>query len=463
MKKIVFVLLAVIIFLSACGQSTPVPVVDDVTPTPALTLTSTATLLPSATPTASITPLPTIPTFTPTFDVSTIVTVTPAGKAECPKTNPQAKLVLNEIPDYLPGPDEIVPPILEFLNQGGDVNTAIQMINQMYGRGEVVLAFFQDLTNDGMPEIVIKYPSMVVFKCQNGQYQIVYEGGGFTSYEILDDLNENGLPEIMENFFLFNSGIDIGLQEWDGSEFAEIGHLGIDGGSQNDITDWSGDGLSEVVFRGGAPGICCEADLNPWRYKTTIFGWNGNEYVEVYQFFDPPQFRFQAIQDADREILYGNTATALKLYQEGIFADNLDWWSSDKKHYTDEIIYHRWEQPKPTLAPAPNPDPAEYPRLAAYAYYRIILIHLAQGQESEAITTYQTLQQTFGDDPYAQPYVEMATAFWDAYQSAHRMYDGCAAAIQYAVVYPEILIPLGSDYHGAQSHIYVPADVCPFR
>ncbi|MFN8460470.1 MAG: hypothetical protein U0X93_01675 [Anaerolineales bacterium] len=86
MRKILFVLVIMIFLLSACGQSTPVPVVDDATSTPSLTPTSTATLLPSVTPTASITPLPTIPTFTPTFDVSTILTVTPAGKAECPIT-----------------------------------------------------------------------------------------------------------------------------------------------------------------------------------------------------------------------------------------------------------------------------------------------------------------------------------------------------------------------------------------
>jgi hypothetical protein len=44
------------------------------------------------------------------------------------------------------------------------------------------------------------------------------------------------------------------------------------------------------------------------------------------------------------------------------------------------------------------------------------------------------------------------------------MYDGCAAAIQYAAEHPdEMLTPLGSDYHGWQSHIYVPVDVCPFR
>jgi len=38
-----------------------------------------------------------------------------------------------------------------------------------------------------------------------------------------------------------------------------------------------------------------------------------------------------------------------------------------------------------------------------------------------------------------------------------------ALAIQYAAERPDILIPLGSDYHGAQSHRYKPEDVCPFR
>jgi hypothetical protein len=49
------------------------------------TPTDTATSIPTETPTASITPLPTIATFTPTFDVVRVVTVTPPPKAECPK------------------------------------------------------------------------------------------------------------------------------------------------------------------------------------------------------------------------------------------------------------------------------------------------------------------------------------------------------------------------------------------
>jgi hypothetical protein len=92
-----------------------------------------------------------------------------------------------------------------------------------------------------------------------------------------------------------------------------------------------------------------------------------------------------------------------------------------------------------------------------------VILQLVQNQESDASATYYTLQEKFGADAYARPYAEMASAFWEAYQSVHSMYDGCAAAIQYAVEHPEILTPLGSDYHGAQSHVYVPTDVCPFR
>ena len=105
----------------------------------------------------------------------------------------------------------------------------------------------------------------------------------------------------------------------------------------------------------------------------------------------------------------------------------------------------------------------EYPQLAAYAYYRIMLIHIVQGHESDAGTVYKTLGQKSSNNPYGRPYFEMAAAFWETYQSTRKMYDGCAAAIQYAAEHPGILIPLGSDYHGSQSHTYAPEDVCPFR
>jgi len=87
-------LLSGMLFLTACGQASPaiqtapIPVVGKATSTLSSTPTNTSTSVPIETPTATITPLPTIPTFTPTFDARTIVTVTPAPKAECLTTIP---------------------------------------------------------------------------------------------------------------------------------------------------------------------------------------------------------------------------------------------------------------------------------------------------------------------------------------------------------------------------------------
>jgi hypothetical protein len=152
----------------------------------------------------------------------------------------------------------------------------------------------------------------------------------------------------------------------------------------------------------------------------------------------------------------------LSFYQAAIFDDRLEWWSPEREVY--EIHTHRAQfDATPTIFPTPQLNIAEYHQLAAYAYYRIMLLHFVQENEADAETAYMTPQERFGSDLYAQPYIEMATAFWEAYQPTQNMYDGCAAAIQYAAAHPEILIPLGSDYHGWQSRTYIPADVCPFR
>jgi hypothetical protein len=474
-RKFIQVSIAVLFLITACGQVTgPVtPLATGVFPQNQQGISaSTLVLVPSKTPREprnEPTSTPTAPpNLTPTFDIKNIVTATLAPTAACPE-------ITGNIPINLPGKKEYIPdgkeleneyinPILNYLNGGGDPEELLEKLKTQYGSGEYEMGSRLDVTNDKTNEIIIEYPAFVIYTCRHRQYVIAYQkGAAFASYKILDDLNQNGIPEIFVYSFISNAGIDVEIDEWSGSEFATIGNLGIDGGTQYDIRDENGDGLKEFIFRGGAPGICCEADLNPWRYKSRIYAWNGNSYEEIYEFFDVPQYRFQAIQDADREMVYGNEEIALNLYQGVIFADNLDWWSPEKKYYLDNAINHRFEQPTPTLAPAPTIDSSEYPRLAAYAYYRIMLLHIVQGHESDAGTVYKTLQQKFSNDPFGKPYVEMATVFWDNYQSTHKMYDGCAAAIQYAAEHSEILKPLGSDYHGSQSHAYIPADVCPFR
>jgi hypothetical protein len=210
---------------------------------------------------------------------------------------------------------------------------------------------------------------------------------------------------------------------------------------------------------GGANTEVYPVGLN--RFETLVFSWNGSTYELAKESFPPPAFRIQAVYDGDWETLNNGFDKALISYQTVIDDLTLEFWSHARSLYEQRNGESRGASI--LTDPTPVPDLTEYPRLAAYAYYRIMLLHLVQNHESDASTVYNTLQEKFSNDQYGRPYFEMATAFWNAYQSTHKMYDGCAVAIQYAVEHPEISTPLGSDYHGSQSHIYKPEDVCPFR
>ena len=472
MKQRVIGLLVGIILFTSCGQVPTASVIDNATATPSSLPTATQTPLPSATPTASITPLPTIPTFTPTFDVSTIVTATPAPKAECPALQKDVNINLSNFGDYYPE-------LITALNQGASIKTIIEIfekkLDQYYYPDGNILFHLKiryeiiDVTNDGVPEIILQgngydQRESLILSCGEGKYKTLF----FRTYP-LDrtyflpvDMNQNGIVEIIvcdEKGSALGNWFNLSVIEWHTSSFQTL--LSVDGSDSAcqyvQAEDIDNDKTKEIYW-------LFSSNLSyrpPWRRGTIIYKWNGEQFVSLSPKYDPaqyPQYRFQAIQDGDEATLNRDFADAEKAYQEAIYNDKLEWWSEQRQYDTINGGWDTFGTPVPG-----NPDPAEYPRLAAYAYYRIMLLHFVQGQESDASTIYNTLQEKFGNNQYGRPYVEMATVFWDAYQSTHKMYDGCAAAIQYAAGHPEILMPLGSDYHGAQSKIYKPEDVCPFR
>ena len=495
MKRITLILLIGILLLSACGRTaliSPTSIPNNSTSTPLPTAIATRTLLPSSTSTSSITPLPTIPTFTPTFDARTVVTVTPVPKAECPKENPSLTPNFPYCDNHGCGDAPYHEPILEFLNSGGTHKAIFKAWSNPPPFPESGGLVSKDLTGDGVPELVFSdsFDGVFIFGCANGKYvvlknieQIKY------SYEILStkDLNGDGLPEIIIADRDTGGARALSIYNWLGKSFQSklsipwgnqlIDVLIMDAVQEISFQDLDHNGTTEIMIRGGLPhNIDDMASGLPWREETYILEWNGLNYVVANLKYSSPEYRYQAIQDADHQTSLGNYNDALQLYKDALLDDKLDWWSNERKIYESynalnyfDLIERGYPEastqtptPYPTL-PTPSPDQTEYPRLAAYAYYRIMLLQFMQNQESDATTVYNTLQQKFDNDQYAHPYIEIATTFWNAYQSTHKMYDGCAAAIQYAAEHPEILTPLGSDYHGWQSHTYVPADMCPFR
>jgi hypothetical protein len=462
-------LLGGILFLTACGQTLPV---TQTAPVPAV---AKATSTPSAIPTNTNIPVPTetptISTFTPTFDARTILTVTPAPKAECPRENPDlvpSFPIRTDQDFFLDNSIEI----LQFLNSGGELKKAGERLSLAFHSDPPIA---RDVTGDIVPELVFvddaKEPKLHIFMCDSGQYRDALPdiSDNLTGYSTaiqatVNDLNPSGIQDILLKTSC-NRGLgctSLFILEWNGSEFINLikPREIFEGATTRKIEDMNDDGILEVIIEDDVNGDYAYFMGFPWRISTHIYVWNGENYALQDLQYAAPEYRFQALQDGDRFVLLKDFDSAMKLYNMTI---------SDKEllPYSRELSKHMewlfWNPLSIGVATQPSPDLTEYPRLATYAYYRIMLLNLTQNHEADANTTYATLQQKFGSDPDSQPYVEMATAFWNAYQSTHKMYDGCAVAIQYATEHPEILIPLGSDYHGSQSHIYFPADVCPFR
>ncbi len=454
---------------AAFPSATPMSIPATVTPSPTQLL-----------PTQTITPLPTIPTFTPTFDAWTIVTVTPAAKAECPKedSNIVPTFYVPKFPGcfdsdrcLVSGTEE---EILGFLNKGATIQSVMARLRTaIYGDYQEYA--YQDVTGDNIPDLMfIDFSTMGrlhIFFCNNGSYKLFsskidLQGTAVNQKIVIQDLNLDAIPEIVFLQGYANTCCMIHILEWDGQTFPDLSQYVETSNEEMAIEDIDQNGTKEIVtahimsaseFYANPDLSSLSLEIPPLRMLTRIYSWDGKNFVFSSENFKSYQYRFQAVQDGDLQTLQGNYREAIKLYEDAINSNKLDWWSKERFEQNRQAAIN-FGTPL-VLAP----DKTEYPRLAAYAYYRIMLLHIVQGHESEAGTVYKTLQQEFDSDPYARPYIAMATTFWNAYQSTHKMYDGCAAAIQYAAEHPNILTPLGSDYHGSQSHIYVPSDVCPFR
>jgi hypothetical protein len=440
---------------------------------------STPTNSPTETPALSVieglTPLP---TFTPTFDARTIVTVTPAPKAACPEITPVTNPDLGFLDFSLDKPEngrDAEQNILNFLNSFGPT-PLYKALKQSWRAKDYA---FQDLTGDGVPELAIGAIAFYIFGCQDGQYKklLELEPDAYLSpptITVIKDANRNGIPELTLLLgFASQGGHTYAIYEWNGERFANLipsdsidypdsGGIWVEATGKIHYEDVDHDSLQELILDSGIPVWETYNSGLPWRNKRTTYKWNGQNYIPAKSEFAQPEFRFQAIQDGDLAASQDEYDKAFDLYQQTIFSAKLKDYSLEIRKNLQAIWMGQFEKNEPSPTPPPN-DPTEYPCLAAYAYYRMVILHTHLGQMDAAATQYATLQKKFSAAGPGQPYAAMASAFWDAYQSSHNMTNACGAAIAFAAAYPDMLTVLGSNYHGSQSHTYVPADVCPFR
>ena len=110
---------------------------------------------------------------------------------------------------------------------------------------------------------------------------------------------------------------------------------------------------------------------------------------------DPPRFKIQVLQEADRAFQRLDTEQAISLYQLAQSDTSLRYWFNDE------------------------PD-----ILNAYAFYRLVLM-LAYTENDDLLPTYQAALQAFPDPTAAPVYVELLNTFWNGFQVTHNLHSAC--------------------------------------
>jgi hypothetical protein len=423
-----------------------------ITPTVTPTPSPTVTHQPTATPPATLTSFPTIfPSITPTFDAYHLATATRSPAEVCPQINPDVKL-----PDFealfVPPYDHLFQQdYLDYFNAGG-----IAGVLPEYWRPEYKI----DLTNDRIPEFIFRInENIFILGCQSGKYQLLLDIRLKNRIFDIKDANQNGFPELILG--LYSTTYIIDILEWDapnvhlfpynlGNEtlFRSLWvpndrHIDQNGVYDDPMgrTDFKFepmdlDPLLELAAHIRPPYFDDSFyDGFPWRNEVDYYKWNGSSYVFAKQTYDPPLFRYQAVHDGDWSFKRGEYDQAIKYYQLAIKDDNLYWYTEARRYF---FLMNDWGWNSPAATPT-NPiyDPDEYPNLAAYSYFRMMLADIKNNHLAQARTTYDWLQANFTVDKPGHVYAELAALFWNEYQKSHDFASSCSLTYDYASSNPE--------------------------
>lgn len=362
-----------------------------------------------------------------------------------------------------------------------------------YGYEEPLEAWMQtaDLTGDGIPELVLTVfvptqdeaiGSVTAFSEENNRFaQLAQINVADLAWEprqvMVDtsrDLDANGLPEIMMSIADYlgpvgpNIAFKVALYEWQAGHLEPlISATPTWGGDRGEVAmsvngSMRIDGPYEanpakIILHGGhieiPAGGSSMAEAGPTRDQTDTWAWNGSRFTLVSSVPDPPQYRIQAVQDGDDAFRRADYDRALAYYQRSIYDKDLLGW--DPMYFLDIIGSYYG-------TPLPPPDAKEWPRIAAYARFRIILIHVARRDEGSANEVYRTLVANFLPGVPGNEFAQLAKVFWNSYQSSASIEQACGAAVAYATENEEIVLaPLGSDYYGWANREYTAPDICP--
>lgn len=462
---------------------------EEVIAVPTMTETPTSTVAPTLAPTNSArAPSPTrtprntsTPTGTPipkrTPNYAPLSRATTAGRALCPADGDP------EIPD-LTSVEYIWEEELEqfqvFLSEGGSIE---EVRSALAANGLEEILQQQDLTKDGVAEVIFTYPVLEVLSCSDESYQSLIraypEDPRVPVLRLtIADLNGNALPELVvetEFWGMNDYTLNVRVFEWDGDQFVnrmakEIDHPLFEQGrlywKSGRALMYNGDlklgdvdinGTIELVLRGGYAGGLAAMVSMPQLTEQHIWMWNGSEYTLVDIRYDEPVYKNQAASIGDLYSLIGNYDDAIATYQKAIFDSDLKVWNQQKieaQYFGGDLdLFPNWDQQ--------NYEQAE--RINMYARFRMLVVNYLIGNDSAVVTQYDSLQRIAEGGSPGKMYAELARAFVESYQGEGSITQACQAAQQFAKLNEqEILWPLGPSAYGEMWWGPDSEEICPF-
>ena len=498
-KPSIFFLMVVAILLAGCYSAT--------SRKPAATLSPSRSSIVKPTGTPNRLPTATNPQLVPNSTATALQSLQ-IVRDSCTIDQP------NLFPTFAIPPDDPIAitdlepqPILDFLNAGGSQQAVIDYIQKSARLPDESL-LQKDLTGDGIPELIIVSWHLRIYTCQNQQYYTAADIEADTRRDspvpvLFWDLNLDSFPEILVEM-QYKDSVDVSygyqILGWNGQAFQNMifpkeysnyslhtyitseiydgwvqvsgSNWAFDAGEQPqaknkqwDVFDVDQNGTQEIILMGGIF-VDRHINLNAYghqRKTKTVLTWDGKYFIIQDTEYGPAEYRFQAVQDGDYATLKGQYDKALNLYQQVIFSDALEWWSDARGKNNIAQAEASWNAlPTPTL---PAPDLTERENLSAYAYYRIMVLKVLQGDMAQAQNTFRTLQATFPTGKPGAVYAELAAAFWNTYKATSNVENSCQAAIAYANANTNaVLHYIGEqNYHPWPSLDYQPDDICPFK
>jgi len=325
-----------------------------------------------------------------------------------------------------------------------------------------------DLDGDGEDEYLVRVTdpvetlpgrpsaSVLIFDRSTAGYEVAFQTGPWDQPVILGVRDFNGDGKVEASFTVADYGSNtfwtfVSILAWDGQQYADLfpqveGSLGMPNPRDIRFVDVEGDGIEELYLAQGPIG---SIGAGPTKDTNATYAWDGISYVLVEHEYEPSDWLYLTVMDADDAYTAGNWERSLELYDKAINDPSLRDW---KAEYGED------------------PQSGSY-ELLPYAYFRLYLTQLYQGQEAslppDADPSAQDLVDSiaalllreFKLSMHAQAAYHFAEAYPDGELSLEALSQGCAAFLAFVEEHRQEFDAVW-DYGWANPEL-VPERLCP--